>query len=154
MTVARNVRPLGIRPRRTPKSYDSSRLGATLVPNADRAVSVPLGTRRAGVVPPFGLFLLDLPWYAWAGMVAALCVGALAGGLWGWHEAERAFWHGQAPVRQRLWSRAGKLRALFGALRVDREPRGADVWGELRDLEHDLLDLATPARQRKAARHE
>lgn len=150
MSLARNVRPCGCKPQRTPKSYDSSIPGATINRPGDPQPSGSLGTRRAGVVPPFVVFLLDLPWYAWAGMFAALCVGALAGGLWGWHEAERAFWHGQAPVRQRLWSRAGKLRALFGALRVDREPRGADVWGELRDLEHDLLDLATPARQRRA----
>ena len=148
MPFARNVRPCGCDPQRTPKSYDSSVPGATIVAPGDLQPSDSLGTRRAGVVPPFVVFLADLPWYAWAGMFAALCVGALAGGAWGWHEAERAFWHGQAPVRQRLWSRTGKLRVLFAALGVNREPRGAEVWGELHDIERDLLDLATPSQRR------
>lgn len=147
MPFAHNVRPLGVQPRRTPKSYDSSIPGATIVAPGDLQPSDSLGTRRAGVVPPFVVFLSDLPWYAWAGMFAALCVGACVGGAWGWHEAERAFWQGQSPTVAKLRERLARLRALVGMLRPDAHPRARDVWGELREIEHDLSDLAPSHRR-------
>lgn len=146
MSLTQPVRPLGCQPRRTVKSYDSSRLGATIHALRDCRPSASLGTRRA-ILPPFVAFLADLPWYAWAGMVAALCVGACVGGAWGWHEAERAFWQGQSPTVAKLRERLGKLRALVGKLWYEGNPKAQEFWGELRELEQDLSDLAPSQRR-------
>lgn len=138
MQFSRPVRPRGCEPRRTPERYDVAPLRAT---NA----SATLATRRA-VLPPFALFLTQLPWYAWAAMVGALCVGALVGGLWAWDEAERGFYVGQAPTLARIRGRVDRLRSHFARLRVDRHGSKPDMWGEFQGIERDLLDLTPPSR--------
>ena len=109
-------------------------------------------TPRFAAVPPFVAFLANLPWQVWAGIVAALCVGALAGGLWAWHDAERAFHLGQSPTLARVKGRVDRLRSLFARMRRDHDGRAPDVWGELRGLENDLLDLRPPARLSRRSR--
>jgi hypothetical protein len=85
-------------------------------------------------------------------MVAALCVGALAGGAWAWQDAERAFYAGQSPTLASIKGRLDKLRSHFARMRADHHRQAPDVWGELRGLENDLLDLHATGRSSQSSR--
>lgn len=149
MTRPAPLRPRGCDPLGGAVKYRHTVAKGNAHPRPVGAASGRLGPSRYALAPAaaptFAGWLAGLPWYAWVAMFGALCVGALAGGLYAWHDAERSFYLGQSPARASIRARIARLRWYFARMRPDDDRSAPGVWGELRGLESDLLDLAPPS---------
>ncbi|GMV11579.1 MAG: hypothetical protein AMXMBFR55_33130 [Gemmatimonadota bacterium] len=143
------LRPRGCDPLGGAVKYRHTVAKGNAHPRPVGAASGRLGPSRYALAPAaaptFAAWLAGLPWYAWMAMFGALCIGALAGGLYAWHDAERSLYLGQSPARASIRARIARLRSHFARMRADDHRRAPDIWGELRGLESDLRDLAPPS---------